>query len=179
VFAAGALSLRARIVGLVSSVAVFGVVFSSSPWDRALLASGGYKYALYVPKGLDLSTALKAGTLLYYREGPTGIVTVKRLTGHLSLAIDGKVDASTSSDMLTQKTLAHLPLLLHGHDRRICIIGLGSGVTLGSALAHPITGADVVEISPEVVQASQLFAADNRHALDDPRTRLIIGHGPS
>ncbi len=179
VVAAGTLSPRGRIVGLVSSIAAFGVIFISSPWDRALLASGAYKYAQFVPKGLDLSTALTAGTILYYREGPTGIVTVKRLTGHLSLAIDGKVDASTSGDMLTQKTLAHLPLLVHGHARTICIIGLGSGVTLASALAHPIAAADVVEISREVVEASQLFSAENHHALDDPRTRLILGDGRS
>jgi spermidine synthase len=178
-FTARGLSMRARIAGLLSSLAAVSVIFSSSPWDRALLASGGYKYAPYVPKGLDLATALKAGTLLYYREGPTGIVTVKRLTGNLSLGIDGKVDASTSSDMLTQKTLAHLPLLLHGHARTICIIGLGSGVTLASALVHPIAAADVVEISPEVVEASHFFSSVNHQALDDPRTRLIIGDGRS
>ena len=72
-------------------------------------------------------------TLLYYREGPTGIVTVKRLTGVRSLAIDGKVDASTGGDMLTQKTLAHLPLLLHGAARKVAIIGLG----LDGALPWP------------------------------------------
>jgi spermidine synthase len=179
VCAAGRLSRRARIAGFLASITALGVVWSSPPWDRALLASGGYKYASYVPKGLDLSAALTAGTLLYYREGPTGIVTVKQLTGTLSLGIDGKVDASTSTDMLTQKLLAHLPLLLHGRARTICIIGLGSGVTLASALVHPIGGADVVEISPEVVEASQFFSAVNRHALDDPRTRLIIGDGRS
>ncbi len=179
VFAAGAMSARARIAGLASAVAAVGVVFSISTWDRALLASGAYKYAVYVPKGLDLSTALKAGTLLYYHEGPMGIVTVKRLTGNVSLAIDGKVDASTSGDMLTQKTLAHLPLLLHGHARTICIIGLGSGVTLASALVHPVAAADVVEISPNVVEASQFFADENHHALYDSRTRLILGDGRS
>src|SRR5262249_37905325 len=66
VWAAGRLSRRARIAGFLSSIAVAGVVLSGPPWDRALLASGGYKYAPYVPKGLDLATALKAGTLLYY-----------------------------------------------------------------------------------------------------------------
>ena len=179
VFIAAALPVRGRAVGMVSSVAAIAIVLLIPPWDRALMASGGYKYALYVPEGLDLSTALKAGTLLFYREGPTGIVTVKRLTGNLSLAIDGKVDASTSADMLTQKTLAHLPLLLHGGARTICIIGLGSGVTLASALAHPIGAADVVEISQEVVEASHLFAPFNHRALDDPRTRLILGDGRS
>ena len=64
-------------------------------WDRELLASGLYKYARQVPAGADVEAALRAGTILYYREGATGTVSVKRLTGDRSLAIDGKVDAST------------------------------------------------------------------------------------
>ena len=59
------------------------------------------------------------------------------------------------------------------------IIGLGSGVTAGAALVHPVAAVDVIEISPEVVEASRYFAAENRHALDDPRTRLIVGDGRS
>ena len=148
-------------------------------WDRELLASGLYKYARQVPAGADVEAALRAGTILYYREGATGTVSVKRLTGDLSLAIDGKVDASTAGDMITQKVLAHLPLLMHPSPRSVGIIGLGSGVTLGSALTHPVSAVDVIEISPEVVEASRYFEAENRHALDDPRTRLIVGDGRS
>jgi tetratricopeptide (TPR) repeat protein len=59
------------------------------------------------------------------------------------------------------------------------IIGLGSGVTVGAALSHPITRADVLEISPEVVQASAFFKSENRNALADPRTHLIVGDGRS
>ncbi len=179
VLVGGVVSARARLVGAIAIAVCAAVLVWSAPWDRALLAAGGYKYAAHVPKGLDLPTALKAGTLLYYREGPTGIVTVKRLTGTLSLAIDGKVDASTGGDMLTQKTLAHLPILIHGQARTICIIGLGSGVTLAAALVHPIESADVVEISPEVVEAASLFADANNNALADRRTRLILGDGRS
>ena len=83
---------------------------------------------------LDLITQLKAGSLLYYREGAAATISVKRLTGTLSLAIDGKTDASNRSDMLTQRVIAHLPLLLHENPRTVFIIGMGSGVTLGSAL---------------------------------------------
>ncbi len=79
--------------------------------------------------------------------------------------------------MLTQKALAHLPMLLHASPRRICIIGLGSGVTLASALLHPAMTVDVVEISPQVVEASRLFSDANHRALDDPRTHLILGDG--
>src|SRR5262249_917863 len=125
----------------------------------------------------DLESALKAGTLVYYGDGAASTVSVKRLAGTLSLSVDGKVDASSGGDMLTQKMLAHLPMLLHAGPRRICIIGLGSGVTLASALLHPSTIVDVAEISPQVVEASRLFSDDNHRALDDPRTHLILGDG--
>jgi len=170
---------RARATGLVPVACLLALLIWTPGWDRELLASGVYKYARYIDRDLDLESALKAGTLVYYREGAASTVSVKRLTGTLSLSVDGKVDASNGGDMLTQKTLAHLPLLLHSNPQHVCIIGLGSGVTLGSALAHPVSHADVVEISPEVVHASRYFAADNRRALDDPRTHLIVGDGRS
>ncbi len=119
-------------------------------------------YAPYVPKDLDLETQLKAGELLYYEEGAAATVSVKRLTGTTTLAVDGKTDASNRGDMLTQKLIAHLPLLLHENPQKVFIIGLGSGMTAGAALTHPIARADVIEISPEVVTASEFFKVENR-----------------
>ena len=166
-----------RLAALVPVAIGLLLMLTGGPWDRALLASGSYKYASAVAPGLDVETALKSGTLIYYRDGATSTVSVKRLTGSLSLAIDGKVDASTAGDMLTQKLLAHLPMLLHGSAREICIIGLGSGVTLASALAHPVETVDVLEISPEVVEASRLFSEGSRAPIDDPRTHLVVADG--
>ena len=68
-------------------------------------------------------------------------------------------------------------MLLHGSAREICIIGLGSGVTLASALTHPIEAVDVLEISPEVVEASRLFSEGSRAPIDDPRTHLVVADG--
>jgi spermidine synthase len=146
------------------------------PWNPARLANGGYRYAAALAAG-DIETGLEAGQLVYYREGAAGTVSVRQVPGALSLAIDGKVDASNAGDMLTQKLLAHLPMLLHANPRRVCIIGLGSGVTLGAALTHPVARADMVEISPQVVEASRFFTRENHAALDDPRARLIVGDG--
>jgi spermidine synthase len=145
-------------------------------WDRALVASGAYKYAAYMPAEYR-EPMLRAGRLLYYKEGAAATVTVRRVAGTTSLAIDGKVDASDAGDMLTQKLLAHAPMLLHPQARRVGIIGLGSGVTLASALTHPIERADVIEISPEVVAASASFEHELRGALRDPRTRLLVSDG--
>jgi len=154
-------------------------ILLSPSWDRALLASGVYLYAPFVPKDLDLETQLKAGTILYYGEGAAATVSVKRLTGTTTLAVDGKTDASNRGDMLTQKLIAHLPLLLHDDPRDVAIVGLGSGVTVGSALRHPIEHVDVIELSPEVVEASRHFVVENHDALRNPRTHLIVGDGRS
>jgi spermidine synthase len=145
-------------------------------WDMAFLSSGAYKFALH-RHGVGSSVPLRPGSVLFHKEGAGGTVDVRKTVGTLALSIDGKVDASTGGDMLTQKLLAHLPLLLHPNPSRVAIIGLGSGVTLGAALAHPVERADVIEISPEVVQASSLFAAENHDALSSPRARLIVGDG--
>jgi spermidine synthase len=165
-----------RLIGFALAGAVAVAIAAAPEWNRSLLSSGAYKYAPAM-RGTALETALTAGELLSYREGSTATVAVRRLTGTTSLAIDGKVDASNAGDMLTQRLLAHMPLLLHPNPRRAAILGLGSGVTLGSALTHPLEQATVLEISPEVVQASRFFETENHAALSDPRTRLIVGDG--
>jgi spermidine synthase len=175
----GNVSRKNRVTGAFASVIAAAALVFSPAWDRELLASGAYLYAPFVPRDLDLEMLLKAGTLLYYEEGSSATVSVKKLTGTTTLAVDGKTDASNRGDMLTQKLVAHLPLLLHDNPREVAIVGLGSGVTVGAALRHPITRADVIEISPEVVEASRFFVEENHRALDDPRTNLILGDGRS
>jgi len=168
--------VRGRLIGFGLAVLVLGAGVALPQWDRLLLSSGAYKYAAAM-RGPSLEVALAAGELLSYREGATGTVAVRRLAGTVSLAIDGKVDASNAGDMLTQRLLAHVPLLLHPDPKRIAILGLGSGVTLGSALTHPVEAATVLEISPEVVEASRFFEVENHRALADSRTRLVVGDG--
>ena len=169
---------RSRFAVGAAAIAVLVLAALMPAWNHGRLANGAYRLAPALAAG-DIETALEAGDLLYYREGAAGTVSVRRLLGVTSLAIDGKVDASNGADMLTQKLLAHLPLLLHDNPRSVYIIGLGSGVTLGAALRHPIDRADVSEISPEVVAASAYFSTENHDALGDGRIRLIVGDGRS
>ena len=146
-------------------------------WNRSLLAGGLYKYA----RGLDagaMELGLQAGRLDYYKEGASGTVSVKTLGGTRSLAIDGKVDASNGGDMLTQRLLGLLPALAHDHPRSALVIGLGSGVTADAVVAtQTVEHLDIVEISPEVVEAASLFEGENRNVLGAPGVRLLVGDG--
>ena len=91
------LSRKGRLAGLVPAATGVTLLVSAPSWDRELLASGVYKYAARIPENVEVEVALKAGTLLYYRDGAASTVSVRQLSGALSLAIDGKVDASTAA----------------------------------------------------------------------------------
>ena len=161
------------LVGLITVPAVFFM----PKWNPALMTAGAYKYAPYYSPNSDVETNLASGELLYFREGATTTVSVKKFRGDVSLSVDGKVDATDAGDMVTQKLLAHIPLLLHKSAKNVAVIGLGSGVTAGAALSYPIEHLDIVEISPEVIDASRFFLHVNHNPLGDPRTELIIGDG--
>lgn len=148
-------------------------------WDARLLNSGAYVYAPdydRLSQGRGLRDGMQRFRLLYYKEGVTATVSVFQ-GQYLFLRVNGKTDAGDSPDNLTQRLLAHVPLLLHREAKDVLVIGLGSGVTLGAALRHPIARADVVEISPEVVEASRFFEAANGRALADPRSHLLLLDG--
>lgn len=149
------------------------------PWDMPLLAAGGYKYAPYFGVD-DLATELRAWRILSYEDGGTASVGVRELAGVRSVVIDGKVDASNAGDMLTQRLLGLLPVLVHGSAQDVLVIGLGSGVTAAATMATgTVTRADVVEISPEVVRASAFFTTENGDVLRRPGVRLMVGDGRS
>jgi spermidine synthase len=171
---------RRVLIGTGSLAAALAAGFIVLPgWDRQLLASGAYKYSRDVDAEV-LDATLRAGTLEYYKEGAAGTVSVRRVAGSRSLAIDGKVDASDAGDMLTQRLLGLLPMLLHPQPRDALVIGLGSGVTADAVLASgEVQHVDVVEISPEVVDASAYFVHENRAVLKNPAVRLLIGDGRS
>jgi spermidine synthase len=167
---------RTASVALVA-VPVLGLALLPG-WDTRLLNSGVYVYAPNYERlsGGGLGDSLQRFRLLYYKEGVTATVSVFQ-GQYLFLRVNGKTDAGDSPDNLTQRLLAHVPLLLHRDPKDVLVIGLGSGVTLGSALRHPIARADTVEISPEVVEASQFFEQANGNALADPRSHLLLLDG--
>ncbi|HQO78797.1 MAG TPA: spermidine synthase, partial [Thermodesulfobacteriota bacterium] len=95
--------------------------------------------------------------LLYYKQGIMATVTVmERSDGVRFLTINGKTDASTGrkSDMRTQVMIAQLPMLFHKDPDEVLVVGLGSGVTVGSVLTHPVRVLDCAEISPSVIEAA-------------------------
>lgn len=164
------------------AVAAFGH-WAVGSWDPGLMSSGPFVTApSFAQAAGDAEELLRhverAGKILFHREGPMATVAVRQTPeGLRTLVVNGKPDASTLLDMKTQRLVGHLPLILHPAPRTALLIGLGSGVTAGAMLTHPVEELTVVELCPEVVDASRLFEGVSGAPLDDPRLTLEIGDG--
>jgi spermidine synthase len=106
-------------------------------------------------------------------ESDTTVLAVARTQVAL-LFVNSKGDASTGIfDMVTQLLLGHLPMFSAQEAKSALVIGLGSGVTCGSALLHGLERMDVVEISSGVLNAEKLFSPYNNNVLADPRVKTF------
>jgi len=145
-------------------------------WDRDVLTAGTYRTRERIPSFSELTERARERTTVFYRDGIDATVAVQDVQEphpERLLVINGKVDASTVGDLPTQKMLAHVPMLFHPHPRRVLVIGLGSGATVGSVLTYEVEQVDVVELSRDVIAAGPLFAEINRRYWEDPRARVV------
>ncbi|MBI3087744.1 MAG: fused MFS/spermidine synthase [Candidatus Omnitrophica bacterium] len=187
---AAALVLYVRIspVGLVrrlafsaASLALYaglGAAVFVPAWQRQMLVLGVFM-SPQAYEGTSVLDAAQQHELLFYRDGLHTTVSVHRNAqdGHLFLKVGGKTDASSGGDMGTQVLLAHLPLLFHPHPSRVLVIGLGSGVTLGSAGRYPVSELHCAELEPAVIEGARFFAEHNHRIHDDPRARIYAADG--
>lgn len=166
----------ARFAALGVLVALVAARAAVPRWDLLALSKGLYRGKANTEQLVETLRAVSADMrLLFYRDDREASVAVLRFgDGTLVLKVNGKTDASDSTDMTTQIMLGQLPMLLKPEAKRALLIGWGSGVTAGSLLTHPLERLDAVELVPSVVEASRLFAHVNRGALEDPRLRLAV-----
>ncbi len=142
------------------------VGFSTPAWNPLQMSS-------------ELFGKLSTLDLLFYKEGISSTVTVVQHPTlakhpHLTLAIDGKPNASTTGDMKTQLLVGHLPMLLAPQAKDVISIGHGSGITTGAIATHPLSKLITLEIEPAVVEASRFFDPFNGEVLDDPRVQMVV-----
>ena len=160
-------------------VLALGVVFPP-PWEPLLMTAGMYKYVTELSDRSRANVrayAVEPYDLLYYNEGLSSVVTVAQnhKTGNIWLANNGKVDASTTSDMPTQVMVGHLPFFFGREVENACVIGLASGITAGAVTLHPDAARiDLVELEPSIFEASHFFDEHNHRPLEDPRVRPVI-----
>jgi spermidine synthase len=148
-------------------------------WNPSAMSRGTGVYAqiyLRTMKTVTWRAMLGYHEILFHRDGRSGTVTVERIGETINLRVNGKADAGTGDDMPTQLLLGHLPMLLHREPQRVLVIGMGSGITAGAVLRHPVERLDIVEIEPAVLEASRFFAEIHGGVLSDPHAGALRRH---
>ncbi|MFA5809794.1 MAG: fused MFS/spermidine synthase, partial [Thermoleophilia bacterium] len=112
--------------------------------------------------------AMENTDVLFFREGINETISVIKVKGaSQALLVNGKVVASSmKQDIQCQMALGHLPVLLHGNPRRVWVLGLGTGMTLGAVSVHPeVERVTLAEIEPNVLPAARTFSRFNHDVL--------------
>lgn len=111
-------------------------------------------------------------------EGSAGTVSVVRDGDGLSMRLNNHYVLGDSRTAVVERMQAHLPLLLHSSPDSVFLLGLGTGVTAGAVLDHPVNRVLVTELVPEVVDAARAYFAPLANGLfDDPRIRIVAEDG--
>ncbi len=113
--------------------------------------------------------------LLSIAEGTHGITAVTERSGSRRLKLNNHYLLGGTASTGDERMQAHVPLLLHPAPRRVAFLGLGTGITAGGALFHPVEQVTAIELVPEVVAAARVqFASPNAGLLTDPRATVVV-----
>ncbi|MBN1296279.1 fused MFS/spermidine synthase [bacterium] len=137
-------------------------------WNPFLLDSGVYVYAPQLVNGFESNRKI-----LFNEEGLHSHVTVSEKNNVRSLKINGKTDGSDGDDLTTQVMLSILPLAHCKNPRKALIVGLGTGVTAGSALNYQGLNVVCIEIDDAVIHASRYFDHVSGSPMNNPQFSIL------
>jgi spermidine synthase len=135
---------------------------SGEHFTRLAFALVAIVIVLRLPANLELVQLPPGGKLVEYREGVmASVAVVQDPTGNFSLRVNNRFQMGGTGAADAERRHAHIPLLLHPDPKRALFLGLGTGITFGTAAIYPGLQADGVELLPEVAGVMDRFAPYN------------------
>jgi spermidine synthase len=171
--------LTKRIIpSVIAIVIIFLGMLTLPDWNENLMLSSVFRRLDETPPPTynDYKKIFETREIIFYKDGVSGNVAVVQTKDPIPqkiLLINGKPDASTSTDMPTQLLLGHIPMLLHKNPKQVFVIGFGSGSTVNAILKHNPNEVICSEISKEVIEASKNFSEVNENCLNDKRLKIV------
>ena len=111
--------------------------------------------------------------LLATWEGPDGVVAVIERAGNRRIEMNNFYTLGGTGSMEQEQNQALLPLMTHPDPRSVFLLGLGTGITAGTALRHPVERLAVCEIAPDVIAAAaRYFNSASGGLFTDPRASV-------
>ncbi|MDA0750831.1 MAG: fused MFS/spermidine synthase [Verrucomicrobia bacterium] len=120
---------------------------------------------------------LKVLDLKFGREGNLAVVEHDKFGR--GLLFSNQYLLGTTNVRYDQERQAHLPLLLHPEPKKVCFIGLATGITPSAALQHStVESIEVIELSSMVVDAALRYFAEYNHPFGTAsEARIVVEDG--
>ncbi|UCC63766.1 MAG: fused MFS/spermidine synthase, partial [Anaerolineae bacterium] len=134
--------------------------------------------ALVMPPGLYLG--FREGPsehLVFYKEGVETTVAVFDVADYNFKVsfVNGRIEVPTDEvSMRAFHLLGHLPPLLRPEARNALVLSFGNGIATGSLDTHHIPTIDAVDLSPEMIEAAEIYWQENYNVLRSPRLHLLV-----
>ena len=111
--------------------------------------------------------------LLATWEGPDGVVAVIERSGNRRIKMNNFYTLGGTGSIEHEQNQALLPLMTHPDPRAVFLLGLGTGITAGAALRHPVERLLVCEITSDVIAAAATyFNPPSGGLFTDPRASV-------
>src|SRR5271157_4670437 len=162
---------RLRSMALAAGLAVSMLVAGFLAWKVDAVPGELIAY------GRRMAISAGKAKILYTAEGRNSSVAISQWNdGAIEVDVNGHVEATTEPyDMKLQRTVGHLPAMLHPNPVSVLGIGFGAGVSAGTFTTYPgIRKITVCEIEPIIPPTStRYFAAQDYDVLHNPRTHMV------
>jgi len=111
-------------------------------------------------------------------EGSSGTVAVIDRGGDFRIKVNNYYTLGGSGSAQREEGQTHIPLLIHPNPKSVFFLGMGTGITGGAALDHPVERVVICELIPEGILASRKQFGEFVNGLfDDERVEIIAEDG--
>jgi len=116
--------------------------------------------------------------LLEVWQGSAGTVAVVEKGGHLKIKVNNFYTLGGSGARHLEQLQTHIPLLMHPAPKTVFFLGMGTGITAGAALSHPVERVVVSELLADAVRASRKYFGPYLNGLfEDRRAQVVVEDG--
>ncbi len=116
--------------------------------------------------------------LIEHWQGSHANVAVVSRRGNLKIKVDNYYTLGGSLSRQYEEGQTHIPVALHPKAESVFFLGMGTGITAGAALRHPVREVVVCELIPEVITAADRhFRPFINGLFEDPRVRIVAEDG--
>lgn len=126
-----------------------------------------------------LTIGLKVRQLLEYRQtGYQELAVLETEQFGRMLALDGIIQTTEVDEPSYHEMIVHVPMTTHPRPRRVAVVGGGDGGSIREVLKHPsVEEAVLIEIDPEVIEASKRWLPSLSSALEEDRVQVVAADG--